>query len=366
MDDAPHSQDAAGLTAAPAAVTPGLVFGWLAFCLLMVLVGIQEELFSGAPDLGWRVTDELISMTAATVVAVHRWRVGPSADALLTQPARWFKRAVAWVPLAALLFVVAVYGVRHALRGLFGLSYEHAPWPAVLAYEGLKFSVFYLLFAGVQFGLRSYQALAAERIRSEQLRHLSTEARLQQLTQQMQPHFLFNALNTIASQVHQDPDGADASLVRLAALLRAATDVAQRPQHTLADELALAHAYADLMAQRFGDRVRLTWHEGSAPLRCTVPAMALQPLLENAFVHGVERHRGTTRIEVSVRRDRSRVRIEVADDAGTLAPEWHDGVGLGNLRQRLQVLHGGAATLTLATRAEGGVSAVLELPIDVD
>ena len=138
----------------------------------------------------------------------------------------WFWRVLRWTPLVALAFVGALYGLRHAVRAAFGLDYEHQPWPEVLAYESLKFSVFYVLFAGVSFALRSFQALAAERLRTERLERLSTEARLAQLTQQMQPHFLYNALNTIAALVHDDPDAADAALLHLSQLLRAATDAA--------------------------------------------------------------------------------------------------------------------------------------------
>jgi len=104
----------------------------------------------------------------------------------------------------------------------------------------LKFSVFYLLFAGITFALRSHEALAAERLRAERLERLSGEARLAQLTQQMLPHFLHNALNTIAALVHDDPAAADAALLGLSQLQRAATEASRRPLHPLADEQALA------------------------------------------------------------------------------------------------------------------------------
>ncbi len=113
-------------------------------------------------------------------------------------------------------------------------------------------------------------------MRTEQLQRLSSEARLEQLTQQMQPHFLHNTLNTIAALVHDDPDAADAALLRLSQLLRAATGAARRPLHLLADELALARSYSELMQQRFGAaRVRLSWDIGALP-PVDVPALSLQ------------------------------------------------------------------------------------------
>ena len=351
--------------AAPAPLTIGFALGWSAFCLLMILVGLQEQLIAGRPGLGWRFFDEATSMAGATVVVVYRWRQGPRDDALLDRPGRWFLHVLRWLPLTALAFVVAVYALRHAARAAAGTSYEHPAWPSVLVYESLKFAVFYLLFAGVQFGLRSRHALAVERERAERLQRLSGEARLAQLTQQMQPHFLFNALNTIAALVHDDADAADAALVRLAALLRAATDAARQPQHTLAEELALARSYAGLMEQRFGARVQMGWHEDPAAARCRVPALSLQPLLENCFVHVVERRLAPTRIDVSVRLHGARLCIEVADDGGSLADDWRPGVGLGNLRERLQALYGDAASLTLSRRSDGaGVVSTLELPLE--
>lgn len=355
--------------APPAPFTPRLLAVWAAFCLLMVLVGLQERWYAGQALWPWPLFYELSSMAAASVVAAWRWRISPRDDAWLGQPARWFWRVLRWTPLVALGFIGMLYGLRHGVRAAFGLDYEHQPWPEVLAYEGLKFSVFYALFAGLQYALRSHQALAAERLRAERLERLSGEARLAQLTQQMQPHFLHNALNTIASLVHDDADAADAALLRLSQLLRAATDAARRPLHPLADELALARSYAGLMQQRFGPaRVQLQWDTDAAPA-VEVPALSLQPLLENAFVHAVESRSSPTTVRVSARRHADRLLLEVADDGpgpgpGAVTRRAGGGVGLANLRERLAALYGPAATVQLAPGAVGGCVVTLELPVD--
>jgi LytS/YehU family sensor histidine kinase len=192
------------------------------------------------------------------------------------------------------------------------------------------------------------------------------EAQLAQLTQQLQPHFLFNALNTVSSLIHTDPQLADTLLTRLATLLRAATDAGQRPQQTLADELTLLHAYADIMVERFSDRVSLTWQIDPAALACIVPTLALQPLLENCFQHVVEPRRAPTCIVVRARREGGRLHIAIEDDGGVLADPPVFGVGLGNLQLRLATLHGAAARLVLKPLGEGGsargVGVSLELP----
>lgn len=335
---------------------------WSGFCALMLLVGLQEVFFDGYTRWQWPLFDEGVALAVATAVVVWRWRLGPGDDAWLTRPSAWLARNLRPLWWVAPGFVIVVYGVRHAARALLGESYQHAPWPLVLGYEGVKFSIFYLLFTGVQFGLRSHQALAAERLRAARLEQLSTQARLQQLTQQVQPHFLFNALNTIAGLLHEDPKGADAALVRLAALMRAATDAGATPEHPWAQELALARSYAGLMVQRFGTRVQLQWDDDPAAAACRVPALSLQPLLENAFVHGVEQRRGAVNMLVAARLAGRRLTITVFDDAGTLPQPLVEGVGLGNLRQRLAVLHGERATLTVEAAPQGGVVARLELP----
>lgn len=352
--------------AANAPITPRMALAWSAFCLLMLLVGLQERWYAGEPLWPWPLFYEASSMLVATAVAVWRWRRSPRDDPWLGQPGRWFWRVLRWTPLVALAFIGALYGLRHAVRAVCGLAYVHQPWPEVLAYEGLKFSVFYLLFAGVQYALRSHGALAAARLNAERLERLSTEARLAQLTQQMQPHFLHNALNTIAALVHDDPAAADAALLRLSQLLRAATGASRRPLHPLADELALARSYAGLMQQRFGqERVRLQWDVDDAPA-IEVPALSLQPLLENAFVHAVEPRATPTTLHVGVRREGDRVRLSVADDGSGArpAPGRGSGVGLANLRERLQAVYGDRASLELRLRPGGGSEAVLELPAD--
>lgn len=337
---------------------------WGGFCTLMLLVAMQEMLFDGGTDWRWPLFDELEALGLATVVAVWRWRSGAHNDELLTTPARWFARTLRPLPWLAPAFVLGMYAIRHTARAALGQDFVHAPWPVVLGYEGLKFSVFYVLFSGVQFGLRSHLALAAQTLRSARFEQLSVQARLSQLTQQVQPHFLFNALNTIAGLLHENPHAADAALVRLATLMRAATDAAAAPEQSWAQELALAHSYAELMAQRFGNRVQLTWQDDPAASTCRVPALSLQPLLENCFVHGVERRLGVVQIGVlaHVDNEAGSLIISVTTDVGSLPAPLVEGVGLSNLRQRLAALYGDRASLRLSAASSGGVIARLELP----
>jgi len=345
---------------------PRLAFAvaWALFWVLMMTIGVQDHLRQGGTGPWKPLLWEGSSMLAASLVVWLQWQRAGRLDALLARPWRWFAASLGWLPLAAPCFVAAVYALRHAVYAALGQPYVHDPWPVVFRYEVLKFSMFYLLFAAVFFGLRSHAALAAARLRLEREQRLAQSAQLLQLAQQIEPHFLFNALNTIASTIHTDPALADTLLMRLAALLRAATDLARRPETTLADELGLLEAYASIMRERFAERVDIAFDVDPGARDCKVPSLLLQPLLENAFRHGVERRLATTHIVVRTRRTGERLCLEVQDDAGELpdAPAW--GVGLGNLQQRLSTRHGERASLTLQARDGGGVLARIELPCE--
>jgi len=125
---------------------------------------------------------------------------------------------------------------------------------------------------------------------------------------------------------------------------------------------ALLHGYADIMVQRFADRVRITWEVDGDVGHCKVPTLGLQPLLENCFCHVVERRRAPTQIVVRAAHHGDVLRIEIEDDGDLQAVPARRGVGLGNLERRLQSLHGTSAGLTLAPRPGGGLIARVELP----
>ena len=339
-----------------------LLWVWAAFWLIMLAVGIQESLWTGRVQF-WRplVNNGSSALAATALIAVHirraDWR-----NSLLDQPLRWFLRSWASMPLQMVAYIAAMYALRLGIYALAGAKYPHGPWVEVMTYEATSFVVFYALFSGILFGVRSYGAWADERLTAEKQANLARQAQLAQLTQQLQPHFLFNALNTVSSLIHSDPDAADILLTRLATLLRAATDASQHPEQSLADELTLLHAYADIMAQRFADRVRITWEVDATAQHCRVPTLGLQPLLENCFRHVVERRSAFTHIAIRTQLSVSRLKIEIEDDGDLQRLPDKRGVGLGNLERRLQSLYGTQASLELRLRPGGGLIGGVILP----
>lgn len=335
---------------------------WIVFWILLVTIAVQDHLRQGNSDLWKPLLWEGSSFLVATIIVALQWPRLQRGDALLDQPLRWFVAALAPLPVAAVGFVATVYALRHGVYALVGQTYRHEGWGSVFRYEALKFALFYLLFVGVLFGIRSHAALSAARVRAEQARALGRQAQLMQLTQQLEPHFLFNALNTIAATVHTRPDLADALITQLASLLRAATDLTSQPEVALSEEMRLLEAYVAIMRERFADRVTVEFDIDAAALACRVPTLVLQPLVENTFRHAVEPRAVPTTIRVHASCAAARLRLAVEDDGGVLQGEPVFGVGLSNLRQRLALRFGAHASLRLEARAGGGVAARIELP----
>lgn len=339
-----------------------LAAAWLLFWTLMIVTAVQDALRDGEHAIWkpilWESSSALIGTALLLAQRLHTRRY----DHLIATPLRWFGRQLLWVPVYWCAFVPLVFGIRHGVYALAGDVYRHEDWPRIFLYEDVKISVYFGLFVLIQFGLLSYRALMEERLRAEQANNLLRQAQLQQLTQQIQPHFLFNALNTISSLMHVDVARADATLIQLSDMLRATLEVSGVQQAPLATELRLLRGYARLMEERFTDRVSITWSIDESLAACLVPVMGLQPLLENVFKHTVERRRGLTRITVSARRAPSTLHLSIEDDAGQLKPTGPAGVGLRNVRERLDALYGGLASLELTQLDPAGVRAEMRIP----
>lgn len=343
-----------------------LVCAWCLFWALMILIAVQDHSRNGGTALWHPLLWEGSSALVISLLWLVQQRATARHAGLLDRPWRWFALQAAWLPMYWVAFVPLAFGLRHAVYALAGEVYRHDPWPQLLVYEAMKVSLFVCLFTVIVFGLLSWRRMLEESLRVERATALLRQAELQRLSQQVQPHFLFNALNTISSLMHTDVEKADATLVRLSELLRATLQAGEQAQSSLEAELGLAQAYAEVMAARFGARVRLAWQVQQELLSARLPALSLQPLLENVFKHTVERRQEPTAIAVSARREGDALLLRVEDDAGVLAEArpagGEAGVGVANLRARLANLYGPAATLTLSQLAPAGVRAEMRLP----
>jgi hypothetical protein len=187
---------------------------------------------------------------------------------------------------------------------------------------------------------------------------------LQVLKMQLQPHFLFNTLNTIAELVHTDPEAADQMITRLGRLLRLSLDHASHQVVPLRQEADFLRVYADIEQVRFQDRLQMVWDLAAETLDAAVPTLLWQPVLENAIRHGVTPLAGRGRIVIASRREGEDLVLEIRDNGQGLPPGGapREGVGLRNVRERVAQLYGRRAQFSLAPAVGGGTLATLRLP----
>jgi signal transduction histidine kinase len=191
---------------------------------------------------------------------------------------------------------------------------------------------------------------------AQQLRLQSSRSELKALRAQINPHFLFNALNAIASLIHTDPARADAAVEQLAEVFRYTLRRSEQEWAPLDQELAFARAYLDVEQARFGKRLEYAIHADASVSRAQVPSMLLQTLVENAVKHGISRLRTPGRIDVHASASNGRLRIEVRDtgpgpSGGPVAPNAGEHFGLRSVRDRLEGHFGAQAQLALTREA---------------
>jgi two-component system LytT family sensor kinase len=209
----------------------------------------------------------------------------------------------------------------------------------------------------------------ARREQAIELQAQLAEAHLDALRRQLDPHFLFNTLNAISSLVERDPRGVRRMIARLSELLRYSLEGADDPEIPLRQELDLLGRYLDIMQVRFQGRLEVEQRIEDAALDALVPALVLQPLVENAIRHGIEKLEGGGRIAIEAAVDGGSLVLRVRDNGPGAAPSAgrpHDGrtgVGLSNTVDRLQRLYGKDQRFTLMPLAEGGTIAEVRLPV---
>ena len=236
-------------------------------------------------------------------------------------------------------------------------------------HEPLLFAAGILLFLlalTVQYLLLAVEIAQEAERRQLQLEVLSRDAELRALRAQLNPHFLYNSLNSISALAAADPAGARRMCVLLADFLRETLAMSARDRISLADELALTDRFLGIEQVRFGARLRVERHVDDAAARCRVPPLLLQPLIENAVTHGIAGllEGGVIRLDVARHNGRLSIILENPRDAAA-APQSRRGVGLENVRQRLIAMFGQDARLD--TRLDAGTFRVeLALPFSDD
>ena len=276
---------------------------------------------------------------------------------------RHWQRLVAIVPVAVVLAYV--------LGSLLADALLHVDTGAHLASEPRKVVGLLVmsLCAGavVTYFFLSRAQLAAERQRAEVAQRLAAESRLKLLESQLEPHMLFNTLANLRALIAVDPARAQTMLDHLISYLRATLSASRVSTHTLEQAFALLHDYLELMAVRMGPRLQFRLTLPDALCAVAVPALLLQPLVENSIQHGLEPKVEGGVVDISAAQGSGFLILQVTDNGLGLAPPSSEasdrGFGLSHVRERLATVYGSAASLTFTPNPAGGTCATIVVPL---
>jgi hypothetical protein len=280
-------------------------------------------------------------------------------------PVRWYAHASRWrrfgvhgviMTSVALVAALLLRAPHDWVRGV------ECAWPH-WTIACVVMTWFFMLPTAIVQELRDHAALAEQRARLA--REAALRAQLEALQARTNPHFLFNGFNTVASLIADDPARAEENLLRLAEIMRYALEGSRAREVPLARELEIVRDYLELQAARFGERLRFRIEVDPRARSIAVPPLSVQPLVENAVLHGLGTRRAGGEVEVHVSCGARAAFIDVLDDGVGPEASEHRGTGtaLRDLEQRLHILYGEAGKLERGQRAQGGYRVRVTLPL---
>jgi sensor histidine kinase YesM len=354
LDDAPLRVDRTGWAMY-------VVFG----LLLGVYLGINQlvdlrshvEIAAWKP-LVWEISSVIVIFTLIPFVVRFERRFRLNAHPRWRIIAAHLGAALAF----SMLHIAGMLLLRNLAYAIAGQHYDYGNLPVRAFYEFQKDLITYLSILVVIFAIREFQIRRSADLRAAELAADLSQARLKHLTAQIEPHFLFNALNAISNRMHEDVEAADRMISALGGLMRAAYDSDNQLLVPLATELEWLRGYAAMMTERF--RGQLTFELKVEPGldRIEVPRLLLQPLVENALKHGLAGGHGNLCVDVT--RHGSSLHYCISDDGvGIKDTAIKPGTGLSNVQRRLELLFPGTHTFMLAAREPKGTVVTLSFPV---
>lgn len=272
----------------------------------------------------------------------------------------------------AFLAPASLYPALHLMVAGINFLYGGDPIAATFQWEYYGTETFWVwaLFL-VSFLFKYWQDLrdAAQQgqIRAEELEKERLQAALDKLKDQMNPHFLFNTLNTVAALIPADPGKAEEVVVKLSTLFQGVLEATRKANHSLEKELEFCRNYLDIERARFGSRLvsAIEMEPGLDPSKVLIPVLLLQPLVENAVKHGISSRAAGGRVWIKAGLNGGRLEIRVEDDGVGFghSPYAGSGTALDNCRKRLELGFGKEGRLEITSREGGGSRIILSMPL---
>jgi two-component system, LytTR family, sensor kinase len=294
---------------------------------------------------------------------------------MLFSPKELNRRVVAHLGLS-LIFTEVYFYIFTAMRAWMGVT----PWSSLRLSEFFKPTVIgwqiwcWLIYWPIVGALQAYdyyERYMSSELRLERLEHSFSEARLNSLRMQLDPHFLFNALNTISSHVERDPKLTRRMIEHLGDLLRLSLESKDKQEVPLVEEMAFLEHYLAIQKIRFGNQLRFETQIAPEVRFALVPSFLIQPLVENAIRHGVSRRAVGGTVTVKAAQADGRLNVAVLDNGVGLPVDWSmeksAGLGLSITRERIAGLHpNGTSQFVIHNREEGGTAVEISLPLRVN
>jgi len=350
---------------------------WIVRVLLAVAGWTAVGVIFALPSLGTsRWTEEL------RIYLAQWWAWGlltpviMAVDSRLPFSGKELGRRVAMHLGLSLVFTEVYFYLFTAMRAAFGVT----PWSSLRIRNLTSASVLgwqvwcwlvYWIIAGALQAYGYYERYMGSELRLERLEHSFAEARLNSLRMQLDPHFLFNALNTISSHVERDPKLTRRMIEHLGDLLRLSLESKDKQEVPLTEELAFLEHYLAIQKIRFGNQLKIKMQIAPEVRFASVPSLFIQPLVENAIRHGISRRAAGGTVTVQAAPVNGRLEIRVLDDGQGLPIGWSmensPGLGLSITRERIAGLHpNGNSRFVVHKREEGGTEVEISLPLKLD
>jgi two-component system, LytTR family, sensor histidine kinase AlgZ len=338
------------------------------YWLRMIALNVAAALFVAVAFNGvtwhtpWRRALEvfgvgfLFASCIGTLCAVLVPRLAHSVFCRLRFPLTWAVLIAAMIGLGAAGSLVAILILRAI--GYIPTAELVAMWFVGSLKVSIIVTLIFGVFATLMESLRARLDEATLALRTKErdeadARRLAAEAQLASLESRVNPHFLFNTLNSIAALVHDDPAAAERVTGALASLMRSSLEAGSTPLVPLDEELRIVRAYLDIERVRFADRLRYSVETTGDPGQATVPRLSLQTLVENSVKYAVAPRREGASIVVRAARSNGRLRLDVEDDGpGFDTAAARSGHGLALLKSRLEMTYGERAALVIDSRAD--------------